>query len=103
MSLVFDGAFDRHPELKIVFAEGGHTWALPAMWRMDAIWEARRKELPWVKRRPSEYVREHVFFTTQPLDDVDIDEHKRYMEWLDLGSQLLFATDYPHFTYDDPK
>ena len=30
MSLVFDGAFDRHPDLKVVFVEGGFTWAMPS-------------------------------------------------------------------------
>jgi uncharacterized protein len=103
MSLVFDGAFDRHPELRVVFVEGGFLWALPLMWRMDQIWEARRSELAWVKRRPSEYVREHVFFTTQPLDDVETREHATFVRWLDLASNLVFATDYPHWTYDDPK
>jgi predicted TIM-barrel fold metal-dependent hydrolase len=29
MSLVFDGAFDRHPDLRVVFIEGGFTWAMP--------------------------------------------------------------------------
>ena len=33
MSLVFDGAFDRHPDLRVVFVEGGFTWAMPVMWR----------------------------------------------------------------------
>ena len=72
MSLVFDGAFDRHPDLRVVFIEGGFTWAMPVMSRMDRIWEARRADLPHVRRRPSEYVREHVRFTTQPLEDADV-------------------------------
>jgi len=103
MSLVFDGAFDRHPELKIVFVEGGFLWALPLMWRMDRVWEERRAELPHVRRRPSEYVREHVYFTTQPLDDVDTREHTEFVRWLDMAPHLMFATDYPHWTCDDPK
>jgi uncharacterized protein len=31
MSLVFDGAFERHPDLRVVFIEGGFTWAMPVM------------------------------------------------------------------------
>ena len=42
MSLVFDGAFDRHPDLRVVFVEGGFTWAMPVMSRMDRIWEHRK-------------------------------------------------------------
>ena len=67
MSLIFDGVFDRFPTLRIVLVEHAFTWILPLMWRMDAIYEARKS---WVdiKRKPSEYVKDHIKFTTQPLD-----------------------------------
>ncbi len=68
MSLIFDGTFDRHPpNLKIVFVEHAFTWILPLMWRMDAIYEARRSWMD-IKRKPSEYIKDHIKFTTQPLD-----------------------------------
>jgi len=103
MSLIFGGAFERHPNLRVVFTEGAFTWVLPTLWRMDKMWEARRADVPWVTRRPSEYVREHVRFTTQPLEDPeDSAGYKRYLEWLDPGQLLLFSTDYPHWSYDDP-
>jgi uncharacterized protein len=102
MSLVFDGAFDRHPDLRVVFVEGGFTWAMPVMWRMDRIWEARRADLPHVRRRPSEYVREHVRFTTQPLEDADVKQFREYLDMMDLGDNLMFSTDYPHWSYDAP-
>ena len=88
MSLVFDGAFDRHPELRVVFIEGGFTWAMPVMSRMDRIWEARRGDLPHVRRRPSDYVREHVRFTTQPLEDADTVQFREYLEMMDMGDNL---------------
>lgn len=102
MSLVFDGAFDRHPELRVVFVEGGFTWAMPAMSRMDQIWEHRKADLPHVRRKPSEYVREHVYFTTQPLEEVDVHVFRQYMDMMDLGSNIMFSTDYPHWSYDSP-
>ena len=49
MSLVFDCAFDRHPDLRVVFVEGGFTWAMPVMSRMDRIWEHRKADLPHVR------------------------------------------------------
>ena len=51
--MVFDGLFDRFPTLRIVLVEHAFTWILPLMWRMDAIYEARKQ---WVdiKRKPSE-------------------------------------------------
>lgn len=102
MSLVFDGAFDRHPELRVVFVEGGFTWAMPVMSRMDRIWEHRKADLPQVKRRPSEYVREHVRFTTQPIEEVDVETYLEYLDMMDLGDNIMFSTDYPHWSYDAP-
>jgi predicted TIM-barrel fold metal-dependent hydrolase len=103
MSLVFDGTFERFPDLKFVFVEGAFLWAMPLLWRMDAIWEHRRADMPWVKRKPSEYVRDHVWFTTQPLEDVETPKLRKYLEWMDAADYLVFSTDYPHWTYDDPS
>jgi predicted TIM-barrel fold metal-dependent hydrolase len=102
-SLVFDGAFERHPNLKIMLVEGGFSWALPLMWRLDAYWRARRADLPEVKRPPSEYILEHVRFTTQPIEDPeDRTDITRFLSWMDTDKLLLFSTDYPHWSYDDP-
>jgi predicted TIM-barrel fold metal-dependent hydrolase len=103
MSLIFEGTFERHPRLTVVFTEGAFTWALPTIWRMDKMWEARRSDVPGVKRPPSEYVRDHVRFTTQPMEEPeDASGYTRYLEWLDAGRLLLFSSDYPHWSYDDP-
>jgi predicted TIM-barrel fold metal-dependent hydrolase len=103
MSLVFDGVFDRYPTLRIVLVEHAFTWILPLMWRMDAIYEARKS---WVdiKRKPSEYVKDHIKFTTQPLDyPEDKTELTRAFEWMECEKILLFSSDYPHWTFDDPR
>jgi predicted TIM-barrel fold metal-dependent hydrolase len=103
MSLIFDGVFDRFPTLRIVLVEHAFTWILPLMWRMDAIYEARKS---WVdiKRKPSEYVKDHIKFTTQPLDyPEDKTELRRAFEWMECEKILLFSSDYPHWTFDDPR
>ncbi|MFE3543129.1 amidohydrolase family protein [Nocardia sp. NPDC059177] len=103
MSLIFDGTFDRFPALRFVFVEHAFTWILPLMWRMDAIY-ASRKQWMTIKRPPSEYVKEHIRFTTQPLDyPEDKTELSRALEWMDAGRILLFSSDYPHWTFDDPR
>ena len=33
-----------------------------------------------VRRKPSEYVREHVRFTTQPLEDVNVEMYREYLD-----------------------
>ena len=103
MSLIFDGVFDRYPTLRIVFVEHAFNWILPLMWRMDAIYAAR-KDWVDIKRKPSEYVKEHIKFTTQPLDyPEDKTELLRAFEWMECEKILLFSSDYPHWTYDDPR
>jgi uncharacterized protein len=103
MSLIFDGVFDRFPTLRIVFVEHAFSWILPLMWRMDAIYEARKSWLD-IKRKPSEYVKDHIKFTTQPLDyPEDKTQLTRALEWMEADKILLYSSDYPHWTYDDPR
>ena len=103
MSLIFDGVFDRFPTLRIVFVEHAFSWILPLMWRMDAIYEARKSRMD-IKRKPSEYVKDHIKFTTQPLDyPEDKTELTRALEWMECDKILLFSSDYPHWTFDDPR
>jgi uncharacterized protein len=103
MSLIFDGVFDRFPTLRIVLVEHAFSWILPLMWRMDAIYEARKSWLD-IKRKPSEYVKDHIKFTTQPLDyPEDKTQLTRALEWMEADKILLYSSDYPHWTYDDPR
>ena len=68
MSLIFDGAFERFPTLQVMLVEHAYSWILPLMWRMDAVYEQRKADLPHLHRKPSEYAYDHLWFTTQPLD-----------------------------------
>jgi uncharacterized protein len=102
-SLVFEGVFERFPGLKVVLIEGGFAWAPALCWRMDKAWQRLRSETPHVKRPPSEYVREHVWFTTQPIEEPEHPEHLAdIMEWVGWD-RLMFSTDYPHWDFDDPQ
>lgn len=102
-SLVLEGIPERFPKLKIVFIEGGFGWIPSTMWRMDQHFEKFRSEVPHLKRRPSEYVREHFWFTTQPIDEPDEARHLRSLiEWVGVD-RLLFSSDYPHWDFDDPR
>ena len=68
-SLVFEGVFERFPELRVVIMEGGLGWIPSLSARMDKHWSRLRSEVPHLKRSPSEYVREQVWFTTQPMEE----------------------------------
>jgi len=104
ISLVCNGVFERFPDLKVVLLEGGFSWAPSLMWRLDQSWRDARREVPWLKRRPSEYIREHVRFGTQPMEEPD--DPRQLLQVIDmLGSEdlLMFSTDYPHWDYDTPQ
>jgi predicted TIM-barrel fold metal-dependent hydrolase len=102
-SLVFRGVFERFPKLKFVFTEWGWSWLPQLLWRMDTTWKATRVEVPWVKRLPSEYVRDHVRFTTQPLDEPDHQNQVLQVlaDWAHAEDVLMFSSDYPHWDSDD--
>jgi predicted TIM-barrel fold metal-dependent hydrolase len=103
MSLIFDGVFDRFPNLQIILIEHAFSWILPLMWRMDRIYELRKNELGLL-RKPSEYVKDNIWFTTQPLDyPEDKLELTNALEWMEADRILLFSSDYPHWTFDDPQ
>jgi len=75
VSLLTEGVFERFPNFRIVLVEGGTAWLPGLMWRLDAEWKALRTEVPWMKRRPSEYLRDHVRLTTQPVEQPDNDRY----------------------------
>jgi predicted TIM-barrel fold metal-dependent hydrolase len=104
LSLVCHGVFERYPGLKVIFAEGGFAWAAESMWKLDRDWQALRAEVPWVKRPPSEYVREHVRFTTQPFVEPHRKEHvAALLEMVYAEETLVYSSDYPHWDFDDPQ
>jgi predicted TIM-barrel fold metal-dependent hydrolase len=101
-SLVFEGVFERFPTLKVVLIESGLAWLPPLMWRMDRNWQRMRDEVPELKRPPSEYVRERLWVTTQPMEEPENRKHLLdTLQWLGTD-HVMFATDYPHWDFDDP-
>ena len=103
-SLICEGVFERYPTLKWLFIEVD-TWWLPGMmWHFDADWKALREYTPWVKRLPSEYLREHIRLGTQPLAappgkrDLAV-----LLEWMHAAETLVYASDFPHWDWDEPK
>jgi predicted TIM-barrel fold metal-dependent hydrolase len=97
MSLVMSGIFPELNDLKVVVAEGGWTWLPPFMWRMDQEWKAFQREVPWVKSPPSEYVRRHFRFTTQPFDaPPSAEQIDELLEQIGSDEMLLYASDHPH-------
>ena len=102
-SLISEGVFDQWPATRVTLIEGGFTWLPAHLWRLDKEWRNLRRLIPWVKRPPSAYVREHVRLTIQPLDAPA--SPRQLAEVIDqLGSDemLLYASDFPHQHATDP-
>ena len=102
-SMVLEGIFTRFPALRIVLIEAGFAWLPPLAWRLDRNWARLRAELPHLRLLPSEHIRDHIWLTTQPMEEPEPAAHLRdTIEWIGWD-RLLFATDYPHWDYDDPR
>jgi len=102
-SFIFEGVFAKFPDLKVVMVEAGVLWVAPYLWRLDQDWKALRHQTPWVTKPPSEYYREHVRVTSQPLDSPP--QKELFLPLLEAiyGSEcLMFASDYPHWDFDSP-
>ena len=102
LSLILSGTFDRFPELRFLFVESNLLHFVPLLKRLDYHWSTLRDEVPDLRRRPSEYIADHVWVATQPIDEPDDPRH--LVEIIEeFGSDnVVFATDYPHFDFDDP-
>jgi len=101
-SMVLEGVFERWPTLKIVLIEAGFAWLPSLAWRLDNHVHKLKSELPHLKRLPSEYIRSNVWLTTQPMEEPDRRRHlSDTCDWIGW-EKLIFATDYPHWDFDDP-
>ncbi len=102
-SLVVEGVFEHFPKLKVVLIECGFAWLPSVGWRLDKHWKALKAEVPHLKRAPSEYIREHFWVSTQPMEEPERGPHLRDIcDWIGWD-RILFATDYPHWDFDDPR
>ena len=102
VSLICEGVFDRFPGLRVVLLEGGFAWLPPLLRRLDRAWQRLGAEMPWLDRPPSQYARDHVRLTTQPMEEPARPEHLRAVIDQLWPEALLFATDYPHWDFDAP-
>lgn len=87
--LIGFGVLDRHPGLRVALLEGGATWALPYLHRLDEHLElfdlGHGPKLP-----PSEQFRRQCFVSVE-------EEEPGLVPMLDAYPEaVMFASDYPH-------
>jgi predicted TIM-barrel fold metal-dependent hydrolase len=102
--MILSGVFDRLPDLRIFFAETRLGWV--PFWMEEADywyerhrhWAQRLLHLAPLKQRPSDYVRQHIYFSVQHVEQVAIELRHH------LGVEhIMFATDFPHIECDWPN
>jgi uncharacterized protein len=102
ISLVCAGVFAEFPELKVIVLETGYSWLPHLMWRLDQQYKGLRVEVPWLKRLPSEYMRDQLRISTQPAEDIELKHFLQLIDMMGSDRMLVFSTDYPHFDFDSP-
>lgn len=85
LRLIASGAFDRHPNLKIIIGHLGE--GLPFF--MDRLYNATKGTL---KKAYPEYLKENIYYTTSGFHDPDLFEYVLKK----VGDEhLMFSTDFP--------
>ena len=73
------------------------------MQRLDNEYMMRSSEVPSLKRKPSDYMRE-MYYTSQPMEMVDNHEAlEATFKMINAETQLLYSSDYPHWDMDLPS
>lgn len=100
-NLVINGIPERYPDLKVIWIESGIAWLPFLMERLDHEYMMRTSEAPLLKQRPSDYMRQ-FFYTSQPIERSNPDFLEMAFKMIDADTQLLYASDYPHWDFDLP-
>ena len=87
-AVIFGGALERHPALRVVVGEAGIGWLPYALERFDVEWEDQFKDL--IPRPPSEYWRGQMFATFQ-IDRTGLANLEGIGE-----DTVMWGSDFPH-------
>lgn len=90
---IWGGVFDRHPRLKLVFAEALSHWVPQELMRLDEMydmWNSRALR-ERIERRPSDYWRTNCAITATFISRGEVEMRDR------IGvPNLLWGSDFPH-------
>jgi predicted TIM-barrel fold metal-dependent hydrolase len=114
LTCIGQGVFVKFPNLKVLATGTGTAWVPWMLWRFDANYKAMRREAPWLSQAPSDYLREHCFFTTWPLDltrhPLEAEPgnevaalHRLWRGTPGLENMLVYASGYPYHDAEWPE
>jgi predicted TIM-barrel fold metal-dependent hydrolase len=99
---VTNGLGERFPKLPVIWIEGGLAWIPFLMQRLDHEYMLRSSEYPLLKKKPSDYMRD-MYYASQPMEAENLRALACTFEMIDAETQLLYASDYPHWDFDLPS
>jgi predicted TIM-barrel fold metal-dependent hydrolase len=99
---VTNGIGERFPKLPVIWIEGGLAWVPFLMQRLDHEFMLRPSEYPLLKKKPSDYMRD-MYYASQPMEAVDKGALECTFRMINAETQLLYASDYPHWDFDLPS
>jgi predicted TIM-barrel fold metal-dependent hydrolase len=90
---IWGGVFDRHPKLKLVFAEALSHWVPQELMRLDEMydmWNSKRLR-ERIEKRPSDYWRSNCAITATFISRGEVEMRS------EIGiNNLLWGSDFPH-------
>jgi predicted TIM-barrel fold metal-dependent hydrolase len=111
-SMIFQGLFDKYPDLRILIKEGGFWWLPEFMARSDDYYLGHPGDIKLTERKleagqefldklPSEYFDSNIRFSSQPVCFPRDPKHFKMLMELCRGEDfLLYSSDWPHATFD---
>lgn len=99
---VVNGMGERFPNLPVLWIEAGLSWIPFVMQKLDHEYMLRPSECPLLKKKPSDYMRD-MYYSTQPMEMQDMEALETTFRMMNAETQLLYASDYPHWDFDLPS
>jgi predicted TIM-barrel fold metal-dependent hydrolase len=104
VSLITEGVFDRHPDLRVLMLGCGVAWLPGYLWRLDWWWKTNRLEAPWMQMPASEYFLRHMRITTYGFEWPQ--EPERLVRALNtlpnVENLLMYASGWPNSDFENP-
>jgi len=102
VTLVGQGVFEKFPGLRVMLAGTGASWLPSVVWRFDTDYMAYRREAPWLKRYPGEYVRDNIRISTWPIERAPTPAQLERLlrAYPGMEDLLVYASGYPSWDTD---
>jgi predicted TIM-barrel fold metal-dependent hydrolase len=100
-TMLTNGVPELFPDLNFVAEEAGLGWIPYFLRRYDHEIHGKRRDAPRLEKRPSEYVYDQFYFTSQPVEGANDPEYvASIIDLFDGQTNLMFSSDYPHPDFD---